>query len=130
MTSITLERTTEFINFRKYSVMTNEEKTILKNSISRKIKRLTTEVNELKEFTKPVAPENAIGRLSRMEAINNKSVAEASLRNCEGKLKNLKQALNDIDTPDFGNCRKCKRPIPFMRLKLMPESSFCVNCAK
>lgn len=109
--------------------MNDEERNTLKSSIERKIKKLSREINELKEFTKPVAPENAIGRLSRMEAINNKSIAEASLRNCEGKLKKLKKALQDIDQKDFGHCIKCKNEIPFMRLKLMPESSFCVKCA-
>lgn len=110
--------------------MNEQEKSILKKSIVNKIERLSSEVEELKEFTKPVAPENAIGRLSRMEAINNKSVAEASLRNCEAKLKKLKMALSEIEKSDFGVCRKCKDPIPFMRLKLMPESSHCVNCAR
>ena len=35
---------------------------------------------DYKEITKPIAPENAIGRISRMDAINNKSVTEAALR--------------------------------------------------
>lgn len=110
--------------------MNTEQKTLLKNSIARKIKSLGREIEELKEVTKPVAPENAIGRLSRMEAINNKSVAEASLRNCEDKLKRLKRSAQQIDRPDFGLCLKCKQPIQFQRLKLMPESERCVSCAR
>ena len=37
-------------------------------------------IEDFKEMTQPVAPDNAIGRVSRMDAINNKSVAEAGLR--------------------------------------------------
>lgn len=35
----------------------------------------------LEDSCKPIAPDVAIGRISRMDAINNKSVMEASLRN-------------------------------------------------
>ena len=38
----------------------------------------------------PIAPENAIGRVSRMDAINNKSVNEAALKKAEIKLKTSK----------------------------------------
>jgi DnaK suppressor protein len=46
---------------------------------------------EYKEMTEPVAPDDAIGRISRMDAINNKSVTEASLRQAEEKLRNLQR---------------------------------------
>lgn len=110
--------------------MNIDQKALLKTSIQRKIKRLTTEIEELKEVTKPVVPENSIGRLSRMEAINSKSVAEASLRNCENRLKKLKRSLQNISNADFGLCIKCKQPIQVPRLKLMPESEHCVKCAR
>lgn len=109
--------------------MKEEERLLLKTSIERKLKRLTREAEELKEMSKPVAPENAIGRLSRMEHINAKSVAEASLRNCEKKIKGLRNALNNIADEDFGKCSKCGKEIALGRLKLMPESSRCVSCA-
>jgi len=44
-------------------------------------------------MTQPIAPENAIGRLGRMDAINNKSVMEAALREAEAKLIRVNQAL-------------------------------------
>jgi len=83
-----------------------------------------------KELTKPIAPENAIGRISRMDAINNKTVNEAALRKAEQKLTNLKVALSNINDPDFGVCHKCKSTIPTGRILLMPHSRFCVNCAR
>ncbi|MBT8231658.1 MAG: TraR/DksA C4-type zinc finger protein [Bacteroidia bacterium] len=83
-----------------------------------------------KELTKPIAPENAIGRISRMDAINNKTVNEAALRKAEQKLKNLKIALSNINDPDFGICGGCNTPIPIGRILLMPHSRFCVQCAR
>ena len=86
-------------------------------------------IADLKELTKPIAPENAIGRISRMDAINNKSVNEAALRIAEAKMSNLKVAFDKVDTEGFGNCLRCKQPIPMGRLMLMPGSTKCVRCA-
>ena len=38
------------------------------------IAKTESAIERYKELTKPIAPENAIGRVSRMDAINNKSV--------------------------------------------------------
>lgn len=84
----------------------------------------------MKEVTKPIAPENAIGRISRMDAINNRSVNEASLRVAEEKLKKQERALLKINDKGFGICVRCTQPIPEGRLMIMPESITCVNCAQ
>ena len=97
----------------------------IRNEIS-----LTEElIAEYKELTKPVAPDDAIGRISRMDAINNKSVTEASLRQAEEKLKNLERVLSRVGTSDFGICIKCGKPIPEGRIIYRPESLNCVDCA-
>ncbi len=85
---------------------------------------------DYKELTKPISPNNAIGRVSRMDAINNRSVNEASLRQAEIKLTNLKRALSKVDDDDFGVCLKCQNPIPLGRILIRPESFLCVNCAQ
>ena len=78
---------------------------------------------------KPISPENAIGRVSRMDAINNKGVADAAMRQAERKLVSLRVALSKIDSPTFGNCGRCKNPIRPARLMYMPESAMCIRCA-
>ena len=83
-----------------------------------------------RDLTKPIAPENAIGRVSRMDAINNKSVNEVTLRKAELKLKNLQVALSKVSDDDFGICLRCKNSIPIGRIMSLPHSVFCVNCAK
>jgi len=109
--------------------MNKKELKELEAIIKTEIKKTRDSVKSYKELTKPIAPENAIGRISRMDAINNKSVNEEALRNAEQKLKNLKITLNNIDEPDFGICSKCNSPIPIGRIMLMPHSRFCVKCA-
>jgi len=108
-----------------------DKKTVneIKEKIITEIEKTEKSIEEYKEITKPVKPDCAIGRVSRMDAINNKSVAEAALRKAEEKLKNLRYVMSRIGEEDFGVCAKCKRPIPIGRILLMPQSRYCVNCA-
>ena len=76
-----------------------------------------------------MAPDNAIGRVSRMDAINNRSVLNAALKKAELKLKKLKIVQKEIDAKDFGVCLNCKNEIPIARLMIVPESKKCINCA-
>ena len=86
-------------------------------------------IQEYSELAKPVEPENAIGRISRMDAINNKSVTEATLRKAKDKLEKLKFALSKVDDDDFGLCVKCKKSIPLGRILIMPQALTCVSCS-
>ena len=87
-------------------------------------------INKYSDLCKPIPPENSIGRISRMDAINNKSVVEAALRELTKKMQQLKVMQNKINDTDFGICNKCSNRIPFGRLMIRPHSKFCVNCAK
>ncbi len=109
--------------------MTKEEKEALKEKIIAKIVQTKKEIIELNELTKPISPENSIGRISRMDAINNKSVAEAALRSSKEKLNKLNFALTKVDADDFGVCIYCKNAIQPARLMYLPESTRCVRCA-
>lgn len=109
--------------------MTTEQRAELKEKIIAAIAKTVDEVNRLEEATQPISPENSIGRVSRMDAINNKSVAEAALRSARKKLGNLRLALIKVDLPGFGICSRCKQPIPTARLMYMPQSTRCVRCA-
>lgn len=109
--------------------MTTSEKEEFRLAMRQKMEQLKEDIVDLEELTKPIAPENAIGRVSRMDAINNRSVNEAALRQSRVKLSRLENAISKIDEPDFGKCSRCGQPIPMKRIMLMPESTRCVNCA-
>jgi DnaK suppressor protein len=104
--------------------------TELKQILLDEISKTELLVKEYQELTKPIAPDVAIGRVSRMDAINNKSVMEAALRQAEEKLINLQRVSSKINDKDFGICLKCHKPIPLGRILIRPESLYCVNCAK
>jgi DnaK suppressor protein len=109
--------------------MNAEEKKIFKKRLIELIKKQGEEIVILESMTEPISPENSIGRVSRMDAIQNKGISEASLRNKRDKLAKLKVALSKIDSLNFGICSRCSRPIQDARLMYMPESSRCLHCA-
>ncbi len=110
--------------------MTEEEKQNLKKAITAEIVAVKESIPALEESAKPVAPDEAIGRLTRMEAINNQQINAAALRAAKAKLSKLERALSKIDSEDFGLCAVCEEPIPIARLMHVPESSCCVKCAR
>tara|TARA_R110002072_G_scaffold147858_5_gene295207 strand:+ start:985 stop:1338 length:354 start_codon:yes stop_codon:yes gene_type:complete len=110
----------------KANEMNQAEREILNKKIQNELKTLEVEIGELKENIKPIAPENAIGRISRMDAINNKSVNEAALRKAEIRFEALKNALLSINDKEFGICARCGEEILMGRLLLRPQSRSCV----
>ena len=102
----------------------------IRDKIQQEIQKTKRLIEEYTELTRPVEPENAIGRISRMDAIQNKSVTEAALRKTREKLENLEYALTKVDENDFGICVKCRQTIPIGRILVMPQSRTCVNCSR
>ena len=101
----------------------------IKQKIIQEIEKIKIKITDLEELTKPIAPDCAIGRVSRMDAINNKSINENALRKAQNKLKGMEIALQNVDDENFGLCAKCNNQIPLGRILLMPHSRFCVHCA-
>lgn len=98
--------------------------------INQEIEKTEKAIAQHEDMNQPQAPDVAIGRVSRMDAINNKAMTQAALNQANQKLNALKGALNRINEPDFGLCAKCHGTIPLGRILLVPQSRFCVNCAK
>ena len=108
--------------------MTQEERQQIIEIINSDINKLTQKITELKEFTAPISPDDAIGRISRMDAINNKSITEASMRNLQTRLDQLQKISQVVNDKEFGLCIKCHKPIAFERLKIRPEIRLCAGC--
>ena len=109
--------------------MDTKERAGLKEKIVLELEALENEIASLKEQSKPIPPDNAIGRLTRMDAIQAKSVAEAVLNEARLRQSKLETALGRIDDDDYGACIDCGENIPVARLELVPEALKCVPCA-
>ena len=76
-----------------------------------------------------VAPDKGLGRLSRMEAMQDQQlVLEMRRRKKRQKLEVL-NALARIEEGRYGKCSLCGKEISFDRLEAFPEVQTCVSCA-
>ena len=80
------------------------------------------------EGAQVVSLDQPIGRLSRMDAIQQQKMAEASRRQQVLRLGQISQALGAIERGEYGYCRSCDEPIGMRRLTARPESPFCLRC--
>lgn len=111
--------------------MNDKQKQDFKQYAREEIERLKEEIPYLKERLKPVEPDVSIGRLSRMDNIQNQSVVKTQLSRAQVRMVRLEEALKRVDEDeDFGLCVDCGDPIPMARLKAMPETELCVDCAE
>lgn len=109
--------------------MTAAEHEAIRTKLEAEYQANQEQIAALEAVTRPIAPENAIGRVSRMDAINNKSINEAALVKARKQNVRLERALARINEPTFGVCMRCQQPIPVGRLMLMPATTRCVRCA-
>ena len=109
-------------------MMTAKEKEQLISIIDSKIISIHQDIKELEELIKPIPLDASIGRISRMDAINNRTINESSLREKKKTLQRLERALENSRLKDFGLCTKCRSEIPFGRLEYMPHTTRCVQC--
>ncbi len=110
--------------------MIRSQKKEILQKINEAIEQTKSSIFAYEDMTRAIAPENSIGRISRMDAIHNKSITESALREAKLKLKNLLVMKSNIDEKSFGLCAKCSSPIPIARLLYMPQSRYCVHCAR
>jgi len=80
------------------------------------------------ESSKPVALDEPIGRLSRMDAMQQQQMAVASRQSQSQRLQLLRNALRAIENDNYGGCRRCEEPIGYQRLSVRPETPFCLAC--
>ncbi|WP_306154510.1 TraR/DksA family transcriptional regulator [Roseovarius sp. MMSF_3281] len=74
--------------------------------------------------------QQAVGRLSRQDALQNQAMAKATHARRQVERQKLEAALARMDEGDFGYCEDCGDEIATGRLELDPGVTRCVDCAK
>jgi RNA polymerase-binding transcription factor len=90
---------------------------------------LRRQVDRPDDAASSVTIDNAIGRLTRMEAVQAQQIGEAGRRRIRARLQNVEQAIVAVDEGTYGMCVQCGDAIPSGRLEFRPESRKCVACA-
>ena len=73
--------------------------------------------------------QDSVGRLSRMDALQQQAMAQAQGRRREAEKTRIAAALARIDEGEWGWCAACGEAIAEKRLAHDPSAATCVKCA-
>lgn len=73
--------------------------------------------------------QTSVGRLSRMDAIQQQAMALATQARRTEALRRIDQALARLDAGTYGECVACGEEIAPKRLALDPAVATCLECA-
>ena len=101
------------------------------------LSRLQNELQGLRDASvrtvadrKPVElDQQSVGRLSRMDAMQQQALAAAQETRRHGRIRALEAALGRIEAGEFGYCDDCGDFIGLRRLALEPTIMRCRDCA-
>ena len=91
---------------------------------------LTALLSDSSASSQTVDLDQPIGRLSRMDALQQQAMAKANRSGHQRRLTLIDAALVALKTGRYGECRRCEEPIGFSRLQVRPESPFCLDCQR
>ncbi|SHG59014.1 transcriptional regulator, TraR/DksA family [Cognatiyoonia sediminum] len=74
--------------------------------------------------------QQAVGRLSRMDALQYQAMAQAQARRRAAERQKIHAALKRIDEGEYGYCTDCGEDIEPKRLSADPATALCLDCLR
>jgi DnaK suppressor protein len=110
------------------NALTKSQRATLKQKLIELRSELTGMLTDSLESSRPVGLDQPIGRLSRMDALQQQSMTQASRRAAEMRISKIDNALHRMSKDEFGYCLECEEEIGYARLQANPETPFCLDC--
>lgn len=109
--------------------LSKDQLTELRAELERQLGRLKRSMRVSDEALRPVElDQTAVGRLSRMDSLQNQSMTRNLHQREQVKLAHIHQALDRLDGGSYGLCVECGAEVPFERLFVFPEAPTCQAC--
>jgi RNA polymerase-binding transcription factor DksA len=108
--------------------MKQEEKEEIRRQIHNEIATLQKSITTLNELINSEVQSDANDWFSSKESNPSKEINELALEKARRRITLLGDVLKRIDSDGFGICIKCKKTIPFERMKAVPAATRCITC--
>ena len=109
--------------------LTNDQEKQLKATLQSLKDELQSTLQQTSESARPVhLDQQAFGRVSRGDALQQQSMAKASESHIKERLRLTIRALQRFESEDYGFCLNCDQPVGFPRLEARPETPLCIHC--
>lgn len=99
-------------------------------AIVKRLAEIETELAALVDDTQAISPDVSIGRLSRLDSMQQQQMALAGKRRLEEERARLREADHRIDAGTYGRCLLCGQDIADERLDYQPDAVTCVPCLR
>lgn len=70
----------------------------------------------------------AVGRLSRMDALQQQAMAKAAEQRAISRLSRVRGALQRLENDTYGRCEDCDEMLDIRRLQTDPCAAVCLEC--
>lgn len=91
---------------------------------------LAAKENSSRESAPKKLDQACVGRLSRMDAMQQQAMGQATARLAAQELQRIDLALSRITSGVFGYCILCEEEIAPKRLEFDPSLTTCIDCAR
>ena len=110
------------------AVLSEAEATLVRERLGSLRDELDALLAGTAEGARPVDLDEPIGRLSRVDAMQQQSMLAANRAAAQRRLQQVDAALRRIADDDYGDCSSCGEEIDPRRLEAHPEAPMCVAC--
>ncbi len=90
----------------------------------------TLQENQKKKGVSVELDQTRVGRLSRMDAMQQQAMAKAAARLTDQERQRIQTALSRMTAGDYGYCILCDEEITEGRLRFDPSILTCISCAQ
>ena len=108
--------------------LTEDQVEELKSALVALTEKLEDLLTSTRESMRPVDLDEPIGRLTRMDAMQQQKMSGAQRHRFDLRLRQARQSLGLMERDEYGLCRRCEDPIGYPRLSARPESPYCLDC--
>ncbi|MBW2268060.1 MAG: TraR/DksA family transcriptional regulator [Deltaproteobacteria bacterium] len=108
--------------------LTDEQRACLRLSLVALERELERVHEASADGAAPVELDQPIGRISRMDAIQQQRMLQANRAAMQRRLQLARAALRRFDEDEYGGCVACGEDVGFRRLEAQPEAPLCIAC--
>jgi DnaK suppressor protein len=111
-----------------HTSLTSQQIIEIREGLERTLRRLERSVASNGNGHSREIDQSSVGRLSRIEALQNQGMMDSLKERERTQLEEVLQALGRLDDGSFGLCSHCHTPIGYDRLVVFPETRTCAGC--
>ncbi len=108
--------------------MKQSEKEAVKKIIESEIEALTAEIENIQKSLEPIKKDCSLDSIDHKMLKQEQNINIQRYEVAKIRLNKLRSSYVNIERDTYGICKECEEDISIERLKLIPESIYCVRC--